>query len=100
MLENKTVIDDKGRKIDSSGLVRRGILVGVSSNILGRSYILAEGENLIGRDSSCGIRIHDRHISGCHCRINAKKGEITLEDAGSSNGTYLNRKKDKKTNAP
>ncbi len=96
MEENNTLIDDKGRKLDSSELVRRGLLVGVSAGVLGTTFILKEGENSLGRDSACSIRIHDRHISGIHCIIRAEDKSLILEDADSSNGTYLNRKKIKK----
>ncbi|WP_319559147.1 FHA domain-containing protein [Marispirochaeta sp.] len=96
MSENKTIIENKGSKIDSSGIVRKGFLVGVSANILGQGFMLPEGEVLIGRDSSCGIRINDKQISGQHCRIKAGSKGIQIEDLESSNGTYLNRKKLKK----
>lgn len=96
MPEKKTIIENKGKKIVSSGLVRRGFLVGVSANILGQGYVLESGETLIGRDSSCRIRINDKQISGIHCRINSSSQGIIIEDLDSSNGTYLNRKKIKK----
>ncbi len=96
MTTNNTLIDDKGRKIDSSELVRRGLLTGVSANALGKTFILKNGENRIGRDSACGICIKDRHISGVHCIIRVEEKSLILEDADSSNGTYLNRKKIKK----
>ena len=97
MAEKKTVIEDKGRKMVSSGLVRRGFLVGVSEHILGMSFLLHEGTNTIGRDSSCGIRINDSRISATHCRVVADADGFSLEDLDSSNGTYLNRKKIKKS---
>jgi len=93
MSEKKTIIENKGKKIVSSGLVRRGFLVGVSANILGQGYVLESGDTLIGRDSTCRIRINDKQISGTHCRINSSARGIIIEDLDSSNGTYLNRKK-------
>ena len=96
MSENKTIIETKGKKIISSDLVRKGFLVGVSANILGKGFILEPGETLVGRDSACKIRINDKQISGRHCRIISSSQGILIEDLGSSNGTYLNRKLIKK----
>jgi phosphoserine phosphatase RsbU/P len=44
----------------------------------------------IGRSSECTIPIKDRYLSRRHAEIVAVRGEWTLKDLGSANGTYLN----------
>jgi len=50
---------------------------------------LAEGENLIGRDPDARIRIDIGGVSRRHARIVVDGADVTLEDLGSKNGTYL-----------
>ncbi len=50
---------------------------------------LADGENLIGRDPEAKIRIDIGGVSRRHARIVVDGADVTLEDLGSKNGTYL-----------
>jgi len=50
---------------------------------------LADGENLIGRDPEARIRIDIGGVSRRHARIVVDGADVTLEDLGSKNGTYL-----------
>jgi pSer/pThr/pTyr-binding forkhead associated (FHA) protein len=55
-----------------------------------RIYDLTGEITIIGRDSICDIRIHDPSISRTHARIvRVADGSYTLEDLGSTNGTYV-----------
>ena len=48
--------------------------------------------SILGRDAVCDLVIVDpqRNISRKHCRLELTEGVYTLEDLGSSNGTYIN----------
>jgi DNA-binding winged helix-turn-helix (wHTH) protein len=50
---------------------------------------LAEGENLIGRDPESTVRIDIGGVSRRHAKIVVDGADVTLEDLGSKNGTYL-----------
>jgi DNA-binding winged helix-turn-helix (wHTH) protein len=50
---------------------------------------LADGENLIGRDPEATVRIDVGGVSRRHARIVVNDADVTLEDLGSKNGTYL-----------
>jgi len=50
---------------------------------------LAEGDNLIGRDPDAKIRIDIGGVSRRHAKIVVDDADVTLEDLGSKNGTYL-----------
>ncbi len=58
----------------------------------GRVYELGE-EVTIGRAAGCQVTIDDTYASQLHARVFQRDGKIFVEDIGSTNGTYLNRKK-------
>ena len=45
---------------------------------------------LIGRGDSCGVQLKDPSASRVHCRVIAHDGRVTLYDAGSRWGTFVN----------
>lgn len=56
----------------------------------GSSYAVQERETSIGRQAGNVIVLDSARVSKNHCRLIARKGELVLEDAGSSNGTFVN----------
>ena len=58
----------------------------------GQTYDLAE-ELTLGRAGGCQITLDDTYVSQLHARVFRKEGQVYVEDLGSTNGTYLNRKK-------
>ncbi|MBA3267429.1 MAG: FHA domain-containing protein [Acidimicrobiia bacterium] len=58
----------------------------------GQTYDLGE-ELTLGRAGGCQVTIDDTYVSQLHARLFQKDGQFFLEDLGSTNGTYLNRKK-------
>ncbi len=58
----------------------------------GRSYELGD-ELTLGRAGGCQVTIDDTYVSQLHARLFQRDGQYYLEDLGSTNGTYLNRKK-------
>jgi len=56
---------------------------------LGEIFPLREGENVVGREAGEVTFPSDRYVSARHARIMVSGGEVTLADAGSSNGTYV-----------
>ena len=50
---------------------------------------LATGENLVGRDPECALRIPSGLVSRQHARIVVTDAGVTLEDLGSKNGTLV-----------
>lgn len=70
-------------------IVSRGLRVN-------EEYPLSEGRNVLGR-SGTDIDLEDQespercYISREHCAVHLSKGQLSLEDLNSANGTYLNR---------
>ncbi len=60
--------------------------------VKGRSYPLGE-EMTVGRAAGCQVTIDDTYASQLHARVFQREGQVYVEDLGSTNGTYLNRRK-------
>ncbi|CAA9218495.1 MAG: hypothetical protein AVDCRST_MAG10-526 [uncultured Acidimicrobiales bacterium] len=58
----------------------------------GQTYDLGE-ELTVGRAGGCQITLDDTYVSQLHARVFRRDGQLFVEDLGSTNGTYLNRKK-------
>jgi methyl coenzyme M reductase alpha subunit len=46
---------------------------------------------VIGRSAECDISIADTYLSSRHARFANDDGDLTVEDLGSTNGTYVNQ---------
>ena len=58
----------------------------------GRIYQLGE-ELTVGRAAGCQVTLDDNYVSQLHARVFIRDGVVMVEDLGSTNGTYLNRRK-------
>jgi DNA-binding winged helix-turn-helix (wHTH) protein len=54
-----------------------------------RQVPLREGDNIVGRGIDAAVWIDAPGVSRHHARIVVRRGEATLEDLGSKNGTYV-----------
>ena len=56
----------------------------------GAAFPLKPGDNVIGRDSSCDIQIHDSSVSKRHCVLSISEKGVAVTDLGSTNHTFVN----------
>jgi hypothetical protein len=56
----------------------------------GMTYVLPEGNTTVGRHPESDIFLNDVTVSRQHCRFVVDDGGLTVEDSGSTNGTYVN----------
>ncbi len=59
--------------------------------LLGTTFAI-DDEMTIGRASGCAVCIDDTFASQLHARVFRRERQIFVEDLGSTNGTFLNRK--------
>ena len=58
----------------------------------GQTYDL-DDELTVGRAGGCHITLDDTFVSQLHARVFRREAQLYVEDLGSTNGTFLNRKK-------
>ena len=58
----------------------------------GKTFDLKD-ELIVGRADKCHLVLDDTYVSQVHARIFPKGDAYILEDLGSTNGTYLNRRR-------
>lgn len=58
-----------------------------------REIPLSKPVQVIGRQTDCQIRIPSAAISRHHCEVAVTDGKVSVRDLGSSNGTFVNRRR-------
>lgn len=56
----------------------------------GMTFMLREGNTTVGRHPESDIFLNDVTVSRHHCRFITKGDALSVEDSGSTNGTYVN----------
>ncbi|MBN2353909.1 MAG: FHA domain-containing protein [Spirochaetales bacterium] len=99
--EADTILSGDRRKVSSTGVLRRrGVLVVVSRDGFGSSFVVRKSDMIIGRRGDCDISLEDELLSRQHCRITVDdKGNFHIEDLSSTNATWLNSEKLKEKSA-
>lgn len=56
----------------------------------GMTWVVKEGATTVGRHPDSDIFLDDITVSRHHCRFRSEGGVFSVEDSGSTNGTYVN----------
>ncbi|MBN2531946.1 MAG: FHA domain-containing protein [Spirochaetales bacterium] len=96
--DKSTLTGQKRQKLKSSELFGgKAVLIILSENFFGKSFVINKSVMTIGRNNDCDISLNDPLISSHHCSIEIHEdGKYYIEDIGSTNATFINRKKLKK----
>lgn len=70
----------------------RKVAVIEGDKLKGKTFGLGD-ELIIGRADKCHIVMDDTYVSQVHARIFSRGDGYMVEDLGSTNGTYLNRRR-------
>ena len=70
----------------------RKLAIVEGDSLKGKSFDVSE-ELVVGRAEKCHIVLDDTYVSQMHARIFSKGEAVMVEDLGSTNGTYLNRRR-------
>ncbi len=78
------------REAAEDGAATAFCLVGLNAPFASQTFMLPVGELPVGRVAGCAIVIPDVSISRKHATLDVAPGGVTVEDHGSSNGTWVN----------
>jgi serine/threonine protein kinase len=56
-------------------------------------FALRSGEYVIGRDTKCDLVVASDEVSRRHARLTVGERDVFIEDLGSANGTFVNRRR-------
>lgn len=89
--QETTVVRPGGgaNQVPSSGGAA-GSLVIIYGAGMGKLIPIDGSELCIGRDPSNQVVVEQESVSRRHCAVRMRDGALVLQDAGSTNGTYLN----------
>jgi len=59
-------------------------------SLQGRTLIVTEEEQVIGRRDSSALLLDDPHVSRAHAVVRRQAGLVVVEDLGSTGGTFVN----------
>ena len=75
----------RSKKAPSKAAITEGPAKGKTLNL--------DGEITIGRSDKCNLVLDDTYVSQVHARVFARGESVMVEDLGSTNGTYVNRRR-------
>jgi len=84
--------DSTSEALEDLGIKGPALVVRSGGGRAGEMFPL-EGETTVGRSPDCGIFLDDVTVSRKHAVLTNKNGTFTIEDQGSLNGTFVNRKR-------
>jgi len=96
---DNTIISEDKRKLKSIGKIgKKAVLVVLSDNFFGKTFIINHTMVTVGRDKESDFVIKDDLISRVHCQISVDEdNHFFIEDMDSTNSLFLNSKKLKKS---
>ena len=84
--------DEPSEVLDDLGVRGPALVVRSGGGRAGEIFPLG-GETTIGRSPECGIFLDDVTVSRKHAVLAERDGGFFIEDQGSLNGTFVNRKR-------
>ena len=85
-------VDDEGRP-DLVEITGPALVVRSGGGRAGETFVLDDEETTIGRSPDCDIFLDDVTVSRRHAIVRRNGDNLAIEDLGSLNGTFLNRRR-------
>jgi pSer/pThr/pTyr-binding forkhead associated (FHA) protein len=86
-------VDDAGRADLGEGIKGPALVVRSGGGRAGETFLIDQDETTVGRSPDCDIFLDDVTVSRRHAVVRRQGGTTGIEDLGSLNGTFLNRKR-------
>ena len=80
-MSGKTMVDRRGE--------HSAVLMVTAGQDAGKSFILTEGANIVGRGVNSNVSLNDDSVSRDHAVIRCHGGKLTIFDLGSTSGTSV-----------
>ena len=84
--------DTPAEALENLGVQGPALVVRSGGGRSGEMFPL-DGETTVGRSPDCGIFLDDVTVSRKHAVLREREGNFFIEDQGSLNGTFVNRKR-------
>ena len=84
--------DEPSEALEDLGVKGPALVVRSGGGRTGEIFTV-EGETTIGRSPDCGIFLDDVTVSRKHAILRERDNAFLIEDQGSLNGTFVNRKR-------
>ena len=85
--------EEGGEALEDLGVKGPALVVRAGGGRAGETFQLEGAETTVGRSPDCGIFLDDVTVSRKHAILTEHEGHFHIEDQGSLNGTFLNRKR-------
>jgi pSer/pThr/pTyr-binding forkhead associated (FHA) protein len=86
--------DEEGQpELADFGIKGPALVVRSGGGRAGETFPLGTEETTIGRSPDCDIFLDDVTVSRRHAVVTRKTNQLQIEDLGSLNGTFLNRRR-------
>ncbi len=86
-------LDENGADVAAAGVSGPALVVRSGGGRAGETFHLDREQTTIGRSPDCDIFLDDVTVSRKHAVVKQGAGRLTIEDLGSLNGTFLNRRR-------
>jgi pSer/pThr/pTyr-binding forkhead associated (FHA) protein len=86
-------VEDVTAALPELGSGGKAIIVRAGSGRAGETYRIESDRLSIGRSPDCDIFLDDVTVSRRHALLLGRRGGYWIEDQGSLNGTYVNRRR-------
>ena len=87
------VAEEEAVSLEDLGTEGPALVVRSGGGRAGEHFIPQGERTTIGRSPECDIFLDDVTVSRKHAVLAAREGDLYIEDEGSLNGTFLNRKR-------
>ena len=86
-------IEEEGDDLEELGVEGPTLVVRSGGGRAGEPFALEHTQTTVGRTPDCDIFLDDVTVSRRHAIVARGAGGFTIEDLGSLNGTFLNRRR-------